>query len=253
MNPHHGAENADLDLREKGMSREGQPERADTRLYMQLLAFGGCRDQEAVRSALERSGFEAVLYTDILDPRGIAVLLMNEDPAFFTKESRALLNLEPFASLAPKPALTMFGRTYALGRETGLVDWLLHKPRRAVLNPAWPWAVWYPLRRKPEFELLPREEQGKILYEHAKIGMTYGRADLAHDVRLASYGLDTNDNEFVIGLVGKDLHPLSRVVEEMRKTQQTALYIQTLGPFFIGRAAWQSPLSEAAKNNAPGR
>jgi hypothetical protein len=27
----------------------------------------------------------------------------------------------------------------------------------------------------------------------------------------------------------------------MRKTQQTALYLERLGPFFVGRAVWQSP------------
>jgi hypothetical protein len=29
-------------------------------------------------------------------------------------------------------------------------------------------------------------------------------------------------------------------VQSMRKTQQTALYLDRLGPFFIGRAAWRS-------------
>ena len=78
--------------------------------------------------------------------------------------------------------------------------------------------------------------------EHAMIGMAYGEADFAHDIRLACYGLDKNDNEFVIGLVGKDLHPLSHLVQKMRKTEQTAKYIQSLGPFFIGKTFWQSPL-----------
>jgi hypothetical protein len=27
----------------------------------------------------------------------------------------------------------------------------------------------------------------------------------------------------------------------MRKTQQTALYLDRLGPFFVGRAMWQAP------------
>ena len=30
----------------------------------------------------------------------------------------------------------------------------------------WPWAVWYPLRRKSEFGLLPEEETRKILSTH---------------------------------------------------------------------------------------
>jgi hypothetical protein len=29
-------------------------------------------------------------------------------------------------------------------------------------------------------------------------------------------------------------------VQEMRKTEQTAQYLDSLGPFFIGRTAWQS-------------
>ena len=66
--------------------------------------------------------------------------------------------------------------------------------------------------------------------------MTFGAADLAHDVRLACHGLDRDDNDFVIGLIGKELFPLSAVVQAMRKTQQTSLYLDRLGPFFVGRA-----------------
>ena len=73
--------------------------------------------------------------------------------------------------------------------------------------------------------------------------MAYGEGGYAHDVRLACHGLDRDDNEFVIGLLGKELYPLSHIVQTMRKTQQTARYIQSLGPFFVGKAVWQSPLS----------
>ena len=68
----------------------------------------------------------------------------------------------------------------------------------------------------------------------------FGAGDYAHDVRLACHGLDRDDNDFVIGLIGKDLFPLSAVVQAMRKTQQTALYLDRLGPFFVGRAIHQS-------------
>jgi chlorite dismutase len=61
-----------------------------------------------------------------------------------------------------------------------------------------------------------------------------------HDVRLACFGLDRDDNDFVIGLIGKELHPLSAVVQAMRNTQQTSRYLDRLGPFFVGRAIWQS-------------
>jgi len=235
-----------LDMTEKGMAVEGNPQVSTERLYMQFLAYGEARNLQALVQALEKSGLEAVLYEDLNDPRGIGLLFMNETPAYFLDKVRPFLAAEPFASLSTKPEYTMFGRTYALGREMDLRDWLLEKPRRTARNPEWPWAIWYPLRRKPEFELLTKEEQGKILYEHAKIGMAFGRAGHAHDVRLACYGLDKNDNEFVIGLVGRDLHPLSKVVREMRKTQQTARHLQSLGPFFAGRVRWQTPLPAKA-------
>ena len=100
--------------------------------------------------------------------------------------------------------------------------------------------AWYPLRRSGRFSQLAPEEQRTILAEHGAIGMTFGAADLAHDVRLACHGLDRDDNDFVIGLIGKELFPLSAVVQAMRKTQQTSLYLDRLGPFFVGRAIWQS-------------
>ena len=137
--------------------------------------------------------------------------------------------------------MTMTGRTYSIGYEQDLENWLLAKPRRNVFNEQFGWAVWYPLRRKPEFTLLSPEEQREILGEHGRIGMGYGQADLAHDIRLACHGLDTNDNEFLLGLVGKELYPLSRLVQDMRKTQQTSRYIQKMGPFFIGRVLDRFP------------
>ena len=136
----------------------------------------------------------------------------------------------------------MFGRTYALGYEPDLQHALFERPRGTVLNPDWRWAVWYPLRRSGRFAQLPPDEQRTILAEHGEIGKRFGAADYAHDVRLACYGLDRDDNDFVIGLVGKDLFPLSAVIQAMRKTQQTSLYLDRLGPFFVGRAVWQSPL-----------
>ena len=42
--------------------------------------------------------------------------------------------------------------------------------------------------------------------------------------------------------VHRHLFPLSAVVQAMRKTQQTSLYLDRLGPFLVARAIWQSPL-----------
>lgn len=227
-----------VDVRERGANQQT----LDRRLFMQLQAFGGCADPKPLAAALEASGAEAALYEDINDARGVAVLAMSEDPGFFVSALREVLGGEPFASLAPKPALTMLGRTYASGFESDLEDWILRRPRRTVLNPAWPWAIWYPLRRSGAFARLSAQEQGSILREHGTLGRLYGDADLAHDIRLACHGLDVNDNDFVIGLVGRDLHPLSHLVQTMRRTVQTSQYLQALGPFFIGRVRWHSPL-----------
>jgi len=230
------------DLSEKGGVKNGQPQRSDERLFMQLLVFGNCRDAKAVARHLSQAQTPLVVYEDVNDPAGIAVLALAENPAAFVERTRPLLTSGPCASLTQKPSFTMLGRTYSLGYEPDLRDTLIERPRRTVLNPAWRWAVWYPLRRSGRFAQLPADEQRAILAEHGAIGMTFGAADYVHDIRLACHGLDRDDNDFVIGLIGKDLFPLSAIVQAMRKTQQTALYLDRLGPFFVGRAVWQSPM-----------
>ncbi|OGL29445.1 MAG: hypothetical protein A3G97_05720 [Candidatus Rokubacteria bacterium RIFCSPLOWO2_12_FULL_69_21] len=227
-----------IEVQERGA--KGQ--RSDRRLWMQLQVLGGCGDPKPLVRALEASRLEAVLYQDVNDPRGVGLLAIHENPTFFVNELRGLLTAEPFAGLVLKPELTMFGRTYSSGFEPDLEDWLLHRPRRTALNPAWPWAIWYPLRRAGAFARLSPEEQGAVIREHSVLGHAYGDADLAHDIRLACHGLDVHDNDFVIGLVGRDLHPLSHLIQAMRKTVQTSQYLQSLGPFFVGHALWQSPL-----------
>jgi chlorite dismutase len=228
------------DLSEKGGIKNGEPQRSDERLFMQLLAFGGCADWRPLAAALDRSGISGVLYEDVSDPQGIALLTLNEDPNGFLDRVRPLLNSVAFGGLTQKPEYTMFGRTYAIGYEPDLKETLIDRPRRTVLNHDWKWAVWYPLRRSGRFAQLPAEEQRVILAEHGAIGMSFGAGDYAHDIRLACHGLDKEDNDFVIGLIGKDLFPLSAIVQKMRTTQQTSLYLERLGPFLVGRVAWQS-------------
>jgi hypothetical protein len=228
------------DLSEKGGNKDGQPQRSNDRLFMQLLAFGGCADTAPLASALDASGLTGVLYEDVNDPRGVALLTLSQDPLVFVDRLRALLNRPPFAALTQKPDYTMLGRTYSLGYEPDLKEVLVDRPTRTVLNQAWKWAVWYPLRRSGRFAQLPPDEQRVILAEHGAIGMSFGVGDYAHDIRLACHGLDRDDNDFVIGLIGKDLFPLSAIVQTMRKTQQTSLYLEKLGPFFVGRAVWQA-------------
>lgn len=248
------------DILEHGAPVDGQPQTGEERLYMQLNVFRVMKDDfvifdpdgdvlEApalpeimanIATALENSGLESAVYLDVNDPTGIGVLFLAEDPDTFVTDVRDLLTGSPFDALERRENMTMFGRTYSLGYEPDLRESLIHRPRRTVLNPDWPWAIWYPLRRNGAFARLEHKEQRQILMEHAHIGRAYGRADFAHDIRLACYGLDEADNDFVIGLLGKALYPLSRVVQDMRKTQQTALYIDSLGPFFVGKKTWSS-------------
>jgi chlorite dismutase len=226
-------------VREHGREKEGKPQVVDTRLFMQLQVFTGCRSVGPLAALLREVLPTSVLYEDVNDPLGVGVLTWSADPLHFVTGARAALASEPFARLTPRPELTMLGRTYATGFEPDLEDWLLHRPVRAVTQAAWPWAVWYPLRRTGAFSALPQAEQGAILREHGAIGRAYGEADLAHDIRLACHGLDARDNEFVIGLTGAHLQPLSHVVQTMRRTRQTAEFIQSMGPFFVGHAVRQ--------------
>ncbi len=231
-----------IEIHERGINPDGSKQVLNRRLFMQLQVFGGCPEPAPLIETFKQRRIEGVIYRDVNDPRGVGILTMHEDPAFFVTTLRDMFNAASFEKLAHKSEYSMLGRTYSTGYESDLEGWLLKKPRRTSLNPEWPWAIWYPLRRTGAFARLPHEEQGAILREHAMIGRAYGEADLAHDIRLACHGLDVRDNEFVIGLVGRELHPLSHIVQAMRKTRQTSEYIQSMGPFFVGHALWQSPM-----------
>jgi hypothetical protein len=224
-----------IDLSEKGGGTS-----SDRRLFMQFHAFHGCADTAAAIEAMEMTGTQGALYEDVNDPLGLGVATFTEDPDDFVGPIRRLYQGEPFIRFDRQPELTMLGRTYSIGYERDLDETLIERPKRTLLNPDWTWMVWYPLRRKGGFSQLPREQQMDILKEHGTIGMQFGAGDHGHDIRLACHGLDAADNDFVIGLTGKDLTPLSKLVETMRKTVQTSTWIEKLGPFFVGKKVWQS-------------
>lgn len=229
-----------LDIREMGTPIDGEPQYSERRLFLQLHIFEECHDSTSIVEILEKGSLNAVLYDDLNHPTGIGVLFLAEDPAALITETRTLLqNAQETSNLIYRPEMTMIGRTYSSGREPNLEEWLINKPRNNVLNPDFPWAIWYPLRRKPEFYLLEPRDRGRILGEHAMLGRSYAAEGYASDIRLACFGLDTNDNEFVIGLVGQELYPLSRLIQDMRKTEQTTKYIESLGPFFVGKVLKQ--------------
>jgi chlorite dismutase len=226
-----------IDVNEYGGKRDGARQVMDRRLFMQLLVYeaeGAAHDDKAAELAtrLRGASVPAVVYADAMDPRSLGVLTWSEDPAHFVQKVRPVL--QPVGALRPRRDYAMIGRTYATGHEPDLEHALLRRAVENVTREAYRWHVWYPLRRTGEFARLEPHDQSQILREHAQIGMAYGAQELAHDVRLACHGLDPGDNEFVIGLVGRELHPLSHLVQAMRRTRQTSEFIAKMGPFFVG-------------------
>jgi hypothetical protein len=230
-----------LDLDEKGRARNGEPQTSSRRLFVQLLVFGGCRDARPFVDLLGRRGTQGVLYEDLNDPTGIGLLTFDEDPRYFLESVRPMLVEQDFSRLRLREEYTMLGRTYSMGWEADLQEALITRPKGKLCSPELPWAIWYPLRRSGAFEELPEKEQRAVLAEHGGVGQSFGRAGFAHDIRLACHGLSKDDNDFVIGLLGASLYPLSAVVQRMRKTRQTSSFLSRLGPFFVGRVLWQAP------------
>jgi chlorite dismutase len=138
-------ESEPIDLSEKGRAADGRVISSDNRLFMQLLAYGGCQDKGPLIEALAESGLDAVLYDDINDPQGIGLLTISRDPDEFIGRVRQVLNRPPFVDLQFKPEYTMLGRTYTLGHEQDLEQALIRWPRARVHNSDLPWAIWYPL------------------------------------------------------------------------------------------------------------
>jgi hypothetical protein len=249
--PHTGAPAAapglpTIDVNEYGGKKDGERQAMNRRLFMQLLVFdappGHSGDALAghVVGVLRERKIPGVVYADAMDPHGVGLLTWSDDPVHFVRAVRPIFATPGLLPATMRAGWAMMGRTYALGHEPDLEHVLLRRAVENVSNEAYPWHVWYPLRRTGEFAKLPPAEQGPILREHATIGMAYGAQELAHDIRLACHGLDPGDNEFVIGLVGKDLHPLSHLIQAMRKTRQTSEFIAKMGPFFVGYAAHRS-------------
>ncbi len=235
-----------IDVNEYGGKREGERQAMNRRLFMQLLVFDlpvGHAEGELPRelgALLSQRKIAGVVYADVNHPRGLGLLTWSDDAAHFVRHVRPLFSTDSLKHVVIRSDFTMIGRTYSIGYEPDLEHVLLHRPVKNVLDESLPFHVWYPLRRNGAFAQLPAEEHGAILREHAQIGMAYGQADLAHDVRLACHGLDAADNEFVIGLVGRQLHPLSHLVQTMRKTRQTSEFIAKMGPFFVGQVVARS-------------
>jgi len=234
-----------IDVSEYGGKKDGERQSANRRLFMQLMVFdlpsAEIDDKpRELAAALAERGVPAVLYADANDPRGVGLLTWSEEPARFVTHVRPLFSTV-LAHATMRNDFAMLGRTYATGHEPDLLDSLLARPVRNVLDATHPWHIWYPLRRSGAFARLDPSATVELMREHAVIGHAYGQQGLAHDVRLACHALDAKDNEFVIGLVAQTLHPLSHLVQAMRKTRQTSEFIVQMGPFFVGYVTHRVP------------
>ena len=239
-----------IDVNEYGGKKDGVKQAMNRRLFMQLLVFRVPTGTEAVsggaKSAPDAVGAELREHPEGTEDPGRR-LRRHDGPA---QPRAALVERGPGALRPRRPAALhrgaalqrrRFGTTSpcsvaptapatspsSSGRSSS-------GPSRTSTNETTRWHVWYPLRRKGAFAKLEPIEQSHILREHAALGIAYGQQELATDVRLACHGIDAGDNEFVIGLMGKDLHPLSHLVQAMRKTRQTSEFIEKMGPFFVG-------------------
>ncbi len=84
------------------------------------------------------------------------------------------------------------------------------------------------------------EERLRYAGEHGRLGAAFGKHGYGVDIRLACQGIDRDDNDFLLGLVGPSLHRLSLIVQTMRKTRHTAEFLERLGPFFVGKVLHRS-------------
>ena len=216
---------AAIDVNEYGGKKDGERQMLDRRLFMQLLVFTAeddpARSARQLADKLLEHRVPAIVYDDANDPRGVALLTWSDDPAHFVTRVRHVLADESLRTLRLQPDFTMLGRTYATGHEPQLAWSLLERPIENVTHPAHDWAVWYPLRRTGAFSRLDGHEQAMILREHAHIGMAYGQAELAHDVRLACHGIDRHDNDFVISPLTRPAAASSRRTSKFSFTRPT--------------------------------
>ncbi|KAF4668263.1 hypothetical protein FOL47_003118 [Perkinsus chesapeaki] len=224
-------------LYEKGANGQTSEERLYVRLDV-LEAVDCARlpgSKRKLEEQMKAADVSCVIYDNINSPKSIGLLTWSIDPSHFAKVVNPVLQQAGIGDvLSPVPGWTMLGKTYSNGHEPSLRDFLLKKvPRNATRQDA-PYAVWYPMRRKGEFYMETPSDQCRMLLHHAAIGRAYAEVGAAYDIRLNCYGIDADDNEFVVGLIGKDLYGLSKIVEEMRKTEHTSYYLKSLGPFFVG-------------------
>ena len=225
---------------EKG-TRDGERISLDRRLFVKFTACGNCRDvNAAAANALDRAGVTGALYLDANDPRGIGLVAVSEDPEWFVTTWRDLLASPPLRCDgakgrsstcwdAPIPSAT--SRTSSTCSSSGRSP--ASPTRRSAGRSGTRFAVPSPSRSSPP----PTSAASSPSTAPSATGTAPpGSPSTCASPATAS---TANDNDFIIGLLGANLFPLSSIVQAMRGTEQTSRYLESLGPFFVGRVAWQ--------------
>src|SRR5687767_3442714 len=112
------SEGLKIDVWERTKGHAGPVQAMNRRLFMQLVGYEcteGLDPERAIGTlgaALDETRASAVIYADMNNPRGIALLSWSEDPADFVTRVRPTLSQPALRGLQSLPALTMIGRTY---------------------------------------------------------------------------------------------------------------------------------------------
>jgi len=220
---------------------------SDNTLFLQLQVFDiePAAGPRAMVSALSRrlreKRIDGVIYGDANDHRGIGLLTWATNPGDILDNVHALLGGKRFSALTPRPGWVMFGRVGS--------DQPYGTTVETLLNGSQSWAVWYPVRNKPEWGSLDAGSQQSVHDEHieaAKSFIAEGRVSYA---RLACHGLDPEDNDYISYMAAADLGDISSLAEAIRGTAQVSTHTDKMGPVFVGRKIWQNP--EAEKQEEP--
>lgn len=91
--------------------------------------------------------------------------------------------------------------------------------------------VVYPMKKSPEWYLLPFQERAKIMAEHASMARNLSSGKRIRSYTTYSYGVD--DNEFLVIYEVEDLIEWSVVVEKLRESQHRKWVVKE-EPLLVG-------------------
>src|SRR5690554_5433413 len=126
----------EVEIRERGRSKDGEIVYADRRIFMQLLVYRAGEDValdwafDELEAGLKETGLGGVIYRDLNDPRGLGLLTFSLEPADFVRDLGKIFSKAPAARLEARPEFTMIGRSYSTGYEQDLEFWLVERPKR---------------------------------------------------------------------------------------------------------------------------